>query len=133
MKNNKKFGFTLIELLIVVLIIAILMAYVIPNYRDYVLRSHRSEAQNALLQISGIQERFYANSNRYGTAAEINMSSLFPAPTAANNLHYTISMATTNTTYTITATAYGNQAADTDCQVYTLDNLGQKTPLGNCW
>jgi type IV pilus assembly protein PilE len=133
MKIKNSIGFTLIELLMVLVIIAVLLGYAVPTYREYVLRSQRSEAQNALLQLSGIQERFYANNNRYGNATEINMSTLFPAPTVANNLHYTISIATTNTTYTIKATAYGSQTDDTACLEFTLDNLGQKTPGGNCW
>ena len=133
MNTKKQVGFTLIELLIVLAIIAILLSYAIPNYREYVLRSQRSEAQNALLQLVGIQERHYANTNRYGTAAEVNLSTLFPAPTVANNLNYTITLASTNTSYTITATPFGSQADDTACPVFTINNLGQKTPVGNCW
>ena len=132
MNIKNKHGFTLIELLIVLVIISILLSYAIPTYNQYVLRSQRSEGQNALLQLAGIQERYYANSNRYGTAVEINMGILFPTPTAANNLKFAITMASTNTTYTITATAVGTQTKD-DCPIFTLDNLGQKTPGGNCW
>jgi type IV pilus assembly protein PilE len=136
MIRKKQLGFTLIELMIVVVIISIIMAYIIPNYREYVLKSRRTEANNSLIAMAAIQERFYANNNRYGTAAEVNMATLYPAPTDANGLFYTISMESTDTSYTITSTASGRkrQNEDTPCLVMTLDNLGQKTPTGDeCW
>jgi type IV pilus assembly protein PilA len=43
---GNKSGFTLIELMIVIAIIAILMSYAIPAYRDYTVRSKAGEALN---------------------------------------------------------------------------------------
>jgi len=135
MNIKKTSGFTLIELMIVLVIISVILAYAIPNYRLYVLKTKRTEAKNALLLTASLQERFYANNNRYGTAVELKLATTYPAPTAANELNYTISLSvSTNTTYTISAVAYGLQAQDTDCLTFTLDHLGTKTPAASdCW
>ncbi len=47
MKTKRNQGFTLIELMIVIAIIGILMAYALPAYRDYTVKSKRGEC-NAL-------------------------------------------------------------------------------------
>ena len=132
MKDKIK-GFTLIELMVVIAIIAMVLAYAIPNYRDYVLRSKRTEAKNALMQVSHLQERHYANKNRYGDSDEIKLSEIFPAPAGDNEKNYTISMVSTDTSYTITATAAKGQVEDTGCTTMTLNSLGVKTPSGDCW
>ena len=127
-------GFTLIELMIVIAILAAIFAYALPNYRQYILRSHRTEAQNALMQVSHMQERFYANKNRFGSAEELALESIFPTPTDDNGLYYTIGMESTATSYTVTASAAGNQKDDTKCLKFSIDSLGNKKPTTNkCW
>jgi type IV pilus assembly protein PilE len=134
MKQTKNLkGFTLIELLVAVGIVALLAAYAIPNYRDYVMKSKRTEAMNSLLQVSHLQERYYANKNRYATANELKIEELFPAPDDVNERAYTISMESTNTSYTVQAKPYGTQAKDTDCPLFALNSLGKRTPDNDCW
>ncbi len=76
MLNNKKHsGFTLIEIMIAITIIAILSAIAYPNYSEYVKRSRRADAQDALTSAMQKQEVFYANNARYGTTlAQIDVA-----------------------------------------------------------
>ena len=52
MKSPRR-GFTLIEVMIVVVIVAILAAIAVPNYRDYVTRGRIVEATAALVRPGG--------------------------------------------------------------------------------
>lgn len=131
-------GMTLIELMIVVVVVAILASIAIPNYRSYVLRSHRVEAKTALLQLAAAQEKFYLQSNTYAAN-----SALTTAPPAGLGLQattkngwYTITIDNaTAATFSATATAAGSQTADSDCTTFTINALGVKSggPAATCW
>ena len=131
MMNRKAIGFSLIELLVVIAIIAMLAAYALPNYRDYVMRSKRAEAQNRLLEIAGMFEKFYANTNSYPGGLTGGGSNLDLNASYLTWEDYQITAATGGG-WTLTATAIGGQAQDSECPTINYNNLGQKTPL-NCW
>jgi type IV pilus assembly protein PilE len=136
-------GVTLIELMTVVVVVAILAAIAIPSYRQYLLRSNRTEAKAALLQLQTAQEKFYLQRNAF--TADVT-----GAPPAGLGLtgvtetgKYAISVALDDgdgQSYTATATpaAGGGQEDDTQCVDFTIDERGTKGvtgPLGqrDCW
>ena len=65
MKRFNKKGFTLIEVMITVAIVGILAAVALPSYRGYVIRAARVAAQAELLELAGLQEKIFLNSNSY--------------------------------------------------------------------
>ena len=126
------------ELLVVLVIVGVLMGIAFPSYQGYVLRSHRAEAQSALLDIAARQERFVAQNNSYTTEIAA-ASGLGRGSTTTQGGYYNLSVAACDggnisTCYVITATAAGGQANDTDCKTITYDNVGNKGgTTGNCW
>jgi type IV pilus assembly protein PilE len=114
-------GFTLIEVMITVAIVAILAAVAVPSYRSYVLRSHRADAMQALSDGQAILERCYAQSFAYNATC-----ATAPAATSPGGF-YTVALSNqTATTYTLTATATGMQAQDTQCATFSVDQANQK-------
>ena len=70
MKNKK--GFTLLELLVVVLIIGILAAIALPQYKEAVEKSIMQEAIINLKAIAEANERFYMLNGKYAGSGEID-------------------------------------------------------------
>ncbi len=121
-------GFTLIEMMIVMAILAILLALAYPSYLDQVRKARRADATSTLMDRAQSLERCFSRLNTYVTGC--------PNPAGASDEgFYTITVERTATTYTLTATATGDQVND-PCEDFTVDYLGNKTPIpdGNrCW
>ena len=126
-ETNRK-GFTIVELMIVIAIVAILVALALPSYTQYIRKANRGEAQQLLMNWANNQEIWRANDIDYATTGEL---------TAPTHTKYTFALPIrTATTYTLTATATGDQANDknhgTACSALTLDQSNAKTPP-ECW
>lgn len=125
-KNNRQ-GFTLIELMIVVIIVGILAAVAIPLYNNYTLKSKRTNAIQNLLNLASAQERFRQDAAAYASDLQL------VKPPDYNYTYRVISNSASS--YTLTATAQGNQAKDTACLVLTLtlaSGVMTTTPT-DCW
>ena len=129
-------GMTLIELMIVIVIVAILASIAVPSYRQYVLRSHRTEAKAALMNVAAAQEKFYLQNNTYTD----NLSDAPPTglgiPGTTEHGYYTVAIeaGADETAFTVTATPTGGQAADTRCASFSIDQAGVKTATNtDCW
>lgn len=131
----KKNGFTLIELLMALAILAILSTIAVTSYTSYIRKGRRTDALHTLLAMSLAEEKYRMTNNTYGTLAEV-WGSVSTSPQG----FYTLSISNVSaTSYTLTATAIGNQANDNDgstsCTPLILavsNGTTTQTPA-NCW
>ncbi len=120
--TKKQRGMTLIELVVVVAVVAILASLAIPAYGQYVRRAKRTDATAALLRIAAAQERFYMQNNTYsGDPAALGVAG------TPDDLYALVIAGAGTAGYTATATAQGSQASDEDCQVFSINQLGQRS------
>jgi type IV pilus assembly protein PilE len=137
-------GITLIELMVVVVVVAILASIAVPSYRNYMIRTQRTEARTALLQLQAAQEKFYLQNNRY-------TEDLVSAPadgglgigdlTSGGKYDIAVSfVGGDDQTYTAEATPHsgGGQDDDSSCTKLTIDNNGTRGAEGSggvdgCW
>jgi type IV pilus assembly protein PilE len=130
---NQQKGFSLIELMIVVVIIGILAAIAIPNYRDYVTRGRIPDATSNLASKRIQMEQWYQDNRDYSTAP------ICAAADSTTSQYFTFTCDNLSaTTYTLTATGQGSMANFT----YTVTEGNAKnstitepgwTGSANCW
>lgn len=123
----KSSGFTLIEVMIVMAIISILAAIALPSYREYIIKSRRTDATTQLVQLQMAEEKYRGNSQSYASLGQL---ALTPA-----SAFYAFSITADTDDYTLVARAIGEQAIDTPCSTFTIAQTATGTayaPAG-CW
>jgi type IV pilus assembly protein PilE len=121
-------GFTLAELMIVITIVAILITLSYPSYASFIRKADRTEAQVVLLDWANRQAVWRADNISYNEGI---------SPVDDENYVYTI--VSTVTSFTLTATAKGDQVDDKEdgisCSSLTINHAGVQGPSGylECW
>ena len=132
-RYQETLGFTLIELAVVMAVAAILAAVAIPNYSEYVMRSHRSAVQSFISDVASRQSQFFLDRRNYATTvAALHIAD----PPADVTARYTVTIAVVAgppAAFQVSATPIGTQATDR-CGLLTIDQAGNRTAVGpRCW
>ena len=127
MFTNK--GFTLIELMIVVAIIAALSMLASSFFSENVIKARCTEGRSALLSGSAALEKCKVVYGAYNSA-NCNTASFVGDTTDG---HFNVALASTATTFTLTATGQGVAAPGGNpyCSQITLNHLGVQGGIGS--
>jgi type IV pilus assembly protein PilE len=140
--SRRQRGVTLLELMAVVTILAILASVAVPTYRRYLIRTQRSEAKIALLQLQTAQEKFYMQNNSFtDNVTDASPDGLgLPATTETGKYTVAVVLADDGQTYEATAAPRtgGGQTDDEECASFTINQRGTKGVSGTsdvqrCW
>ena len=135
--RQRQTGFTLVELMVILVVISILTGIAIPSYRGYMMRTNRVDATSALLRIAASQEKFYLQANPAQYA--VTPAELADPPPAGLGVgvtergFYTLAVAANANGAGVGYMAIAiidpgeNQAADVDCALFMINELGQRT------
>lgn len=132
-------GFTLIELMITLAIVGILAGIAYPSYQSYVTRTSREAAKTEMLELAGVQERIYLNSNAYSP----NVATAYNGQAAGGlgktggrtrdgKYNITIDIVAPSQTFALTATPVAGTSQEDD-GVIALNSSGVRTWKTYTW
>jgi type IV pilus assembly protein PilE len=123
--RQKTQGFTITELMITIAIVGILVAVAVPSYQDYLRRSQRADAKITLENLAAAQETYYFRNNKYAakfSALRMVEESVVTLPSEQG--YFAITLTADDFSWSMLATALGQQVEDTQCIAFTLTHLG---------
>lgn len=123
-------GFSLIELLAALAIATLLAAIALPAYQEHVRRTHRAEAQLALMEAEHHLHRYHAARLSFAGAALPDALTGVPA-TGAAVYRLTLTLdASQPQRFTLAATPTGAMQGDR-CGTLSVDQTGRRTISNN--
>jgi type IV pilus assembly protein PilE len=144
---NRQRGVTLLELMIVVAVVGIISAIATASYRQYLIRTNRTDATSQLLRIQVAEEKYFLQNGQQYATDTATMAALVTATppglgisTPSPGGFYTLSVAPrvagNTSTFLATATAIGSQLSDSViCRTFSIDDQGTRLPVDStrCW
>ncbi len=140
-------GFSLVDLLTVMAILGIIGSIAFPSHQSFSLRVHRTEASVALMDVAKRMQQYHVLYKTY--TDDLLALGLNSSPYITENGRYSIRVDDNGggggacpiaICFKLVAPAIGNQAMDTDCAVFELNSMGDRTALAgggsqnnNCW
>jgi len=132
---KKSQGFTLIELLIVLGILGIIAGIAYPSYQQFVIKTHRADAQSEL-----VKAQIEQSSYRIINPAYLSNASSAGLPTSHQYYTFTVDSSSANA-YQLKAEAKTSTIQNNDessCKVLYIDQNNNKTSDGStdnasCW
>jgi type IV pilus assembly protein PilE len=138
-------GFTLVEMLVALVIAGILFFVALPGYQYAVLKSTRTAARGALLDLMSRQEQYFVNHKRYAIALpELGLpGDLYidaqGEPVSSQTAVYRIQLELVDDSYHgARAVPLNRQSADSGCMTFSLSLIGVRSVSGtrspaDCW
>jgi type IV pilus assembly protein PilE len=133
--TKKQHGFTLLELITVVAMINILIMISYPAYTKHVIKTNRSHATVALLNMSAAMERYYVLNHSYEGASLFSLE----MNEFTQSEHYQLQIKNSGQShYQLEAIPQNAQQKDKACGTLSLDEVGRKGVSGegsiqDCW